>query len=188
MTDTGNALLLDIARTRLVVHQAGQVRTCLEALNDGQLWWRANEDSNTIGNLVLHLCGSTRFYIGVGVGSSGYVRDRDAEFAEQGPVAKEELLARFDSTMAEADRVLSSFDPARLGDTTDRTGKTATYAEAHPEPGAPFHRPHRSDRLRDEAHPGRGHPRGVEDHPDAVVARDAPPRRQLHSAPHHSHP
>ena len=129
MTDTGNALLLDIARTRLVVHQAGQVRTCLEALNDGQLWWRANEDSNAIGNLVLHLCGSTRFYIGVGVGGSGYVRDRDAEFAEQGPVAKEELLARFDSTMAEADRVLSSFDPARLGDTTDRTGKTATYAE-----------------------------------------------------------
>ena len=129
MTNTGNALLLDIARTRLVVHQAGQVRTCLEALNDGQLWWRANEDSNTIGNLVLHLCGSTRFYIGVGVGGSGYVRDRDAEFAERGPVAKEELLASFDSTMAEADRVLSSFDPARLGDTTDRTGKPATYAE-----------------------------------------------------------
>ena len=129
MTDPGNALLLDIARTRLVVHQAGQVRTCVEALNDGQLWWRANEDSNTIGNLVLHLCGSTRFYIGCGVGDSSYVRDRDAEFAEQGPVAQEELLARFDAAMTEADRVLASFDPARLGDTTDRTGKTTTYGE-----------------------------------------------------------
>jgi hypothetical protein len=31
--------------------------------------------------------------------------------------------------MLEADRVLSDFDPARLQDTTDRTGKTATYAE-----------------------------------------------------------
>ena len=129
MTDTGNTMLLDIARARLVVHQAGQVRTCLEALNDGQLWWRANEESNTIGNLVLHLCGSTRFYIGVGIGGSSYVRDRDAEFAEQGPVAKEELLARFNAAMTEADRVLSGFDPARLGDTTDRTGKTTTYAE-----------------------------------------------------------
>jgi uncharacterized damage-inducible protein DinB len=129
MTDTGNTLLLDIARRRLVVHQAGQVRTCLEALNDGQLWWRANEESNTIGNLVLHLSGSTRFYIGHGVGNSGYTRDRAAEFAEQGPVAKEDLQARFDSAMAEADRVLSGFDPARLGETTDRTGKTATYAE-----------------------------------------------------------
>ncbi len=129
MTDTGNTLLLDIARRRLVVHQAGQVRTCLEALNDGQLWWRANQESNTIGNLVLHLCGSTRFYIGHGVGNSGYARDRAAEFAEQGPVAKEDLQARFDSAMAEADRVLSGFDPARLGDTTDRIGKTTTYAE-----------------------------------------------------------
>ena len=129
MTDTGNALLLEIARARLIVHQAGQVRTCLEALNDGQIWWRANEDSNTIGNLVLHLCGSTRHHIGLGVGDNGFSRDRDAEFAEQGPVAKEDLLARFNETMAEADRVLSSFDSARLGDTTDRTGTTATYAE-----------------------------------------------------------
>ena len=129
MTDTGNGMLLDIARARLVAHQAGQVRTCVEALNDGQLWWRANEESNTIGNLVLHLSGSTLFHIGHGVGSSGFVRDRDAEFAEQGPVAKEELLARFDAAVGEADRVLSGFDPARLGDTTDRTGKTLTYAE-----------------------------------------------------------
>ena len=129
MTDTGNTILLDIARARLVVHQAGQVRTCLEALNDGQLWWRANEESNAIGNLVLHLCGSTRFYIGHCVGNSGYVRNRDAEFAEQGPVAKEELLARLNAAVAEADRVLSSFNPAQLGNTTDRTSKATTYAE-----------------------------------------------------------
>lgn len=130
MTDTtGNGNLLDIARARLVVHQAGQVRTCLDALNDGQLWWRANEESNAIGNLILHLCGSTRFYIGHGVGNSGYVRDRAAEFAQQGPVSKEELQAGLDAAITEADRVLSGFDPARLGDTTDRTGTTVTYAE-----------------------------------------------------------
>lgn len=129
MTDTENRNLLDIARTRLLVHQAGQVRTCLAALNDGQLWWRANEESNAVGNLILHLCGSTRFYIGHCVGNSGYVRDRAAEFSQQGPVAKEELQAGVDAAMAEADRVLSGFDPARLGDTTDRTGETTTYAE-----------------------------------------------------------
>ena len=129
MTGTADRTLLDIARTRLVVHQAGQVRTCLDALNDGQLWWRANAESNAVGNLALHLSGSTRFYIGHGVGDSGYVRDRDAEFAEQGPLPKEELLSRFDSAVAEADRVLSGFDPARLGETTDRTGTPVTYAE-----------------------------------------------------------
>jgi uncharacterized damage-inducible protein DinB len=129
MTAIGNETLLDIAHARLVAHQAGQVRTCLEALNDGQLWWRANEESNAIGNLVLHLSGSTHFYIGHGVGNSGYVRNRDAEFAEQGPVAKAELLARFDAAVSEADRVLSEVDAAHLDETTDRTGKPATYAE-----------------------------------------------------------
>ena len=93
MSDAGNRLLLDTARKRLVVHQAGQVRTCIEALNDGQMWWRANEESNAVGNLVLHLCGSTRLYIGHGVGGNGYRRDRDAEFAEPGPLPKEDLLA-----------------------------------------------------------------------------------------------
>ena len=129
MTDAPQASLLDIARARLVVHQAGQVRTCLEALNDGQIWWRANEDSNTIGNLVLHLTGSTRFFIGHGVGDSGFVRNRAREFAEQGPLVKEELLAHFDVAMAEADRVLAAFDASRVNETTDRTGKTVTYGE-----------------------------------------------------------
>ena len=129
MTENKNRNLLDLARARLVTHQAGQVRTCLEALNEGQLWWRANEESNTIGNLVLHLCGSTRFYIGHGVGNSGYRRNRDAEFAEQGPIAKEALQAHFDSAMAEADRVLVAFDAERIDDTTDRTGKPTTYTE-----------------------------------------------------------
>ena len=129
MTDTGNEMLLEIAHARLIAHQAGQVRTCLEALNDGQLWWRANEESNAIGNLVLHLCGSTRYYIGHGVGDNGYLRDRDAEFAEQGPVTKEELLIHFNSSIAEADRILANFDPNKLGESTDRVGKVVTYAE-----------------------------------------------------------
>lgn len=129
MSDAGNRLLLDTARKRLVVHQAGQVRTCIEALNDGQLWWRANEESNAVGNLVLHLCGSTRLYIGHGVGGNGYRRDRDAEFAEPGPLPKEDLLARFDFAMAEADRALAAFDAARLTETTELNGKTLTFGE-----------------------------------------------------------
>ena len=128
MSQTASNTLLNIARARLVKHQAGQVRTCLDVLNDGQLWWRANAESNAIGNLVLHLCGSTQHFIGNGVGENGYHRNRDAEFAEQGPVTKEDLLARFDSAIAEANRVLTAFDPDRLEETTDRLGSPVTYA------------------------------------------------------------
>ena len=133
MTDESNRTLLELARARLITHQAGQVRTCLEALNDGQLWWRSNEESNAIGNLVLHLAGSTRFYIGHGVGNSGYQRDRDAEFeAGRGTVTppnKETLQAHFDTAMLEADQALRQFDPTQLSEVTDLTGTPATYAE-----------------------------------------------------------
>ena len=129
MMDTSNATLLTLARSRLVVHQAGQARTCLEALNDGQIWWRANEESNTVGNLVLHISGSTRWFIGPGIGNSGYVRDRSSEFTEQGSMQKEALFAYLDSAMSEADRVLSDLDPNRLDEATDRTGKLVTYRE-----------------------------------------------------------
>ncbi len=129
MTDTTHKTLFETARARLVVHQAGQVRACLDALNDGQIWWRANEGSNSIGNLVLHLSGSTRWFIGHGVGDSGFVRDRDAEFAEQGPMPKDGLLAHLDFAVSEADRVLSEFDPARLHETADRIDHPITYDE-----------------------------------------------------------
>ena len=114
MTDTGNALLLDIARTRLVVHQAGQVRTCLEALNDGQLWWRANEDSNTIGNLVLHLCGNIRQWIISGVAGAADNRDRDAEFSRREPMGAGELAKRLRETVEEASEILAELTPGEL--------------------------------------------------------------------------
>ena len=67
--------------------------------------------------------------IGHGIGGSGFVRDRDAEFAEQGPLQKEALFAHLDFAITEADRVLSEFDPARWQETTDRVGKPMTYGE-----------------------------------------------------------
>ena len=129
MERTVGNTFLHMARSRLVVHLTGQIRTCLEALNDQQVWWRPNEQSNAIGNLVLHCAGSTRYYIGHVVGGSGFTRDRDAEFAERRPVPTEELRAHLDAAVAEADRVLSSLDPDTLLDTTDRTPKPSTYMQ-----------------------------------------------------------
>jgi hypothetical protein len=61
-------------------------------LNDEQLWWRSQPSLNCIGNLILHLCGNLRQWIVSGVGGAADLRDRPAEFAERGPIAKEELL------------------------------------------------------------------------------------------------
>lgn len=83
-------------------------------LGEDDIWWRANDASNSIGNLVLHLDGSTRMWILRVAGNRQIVRDRDAEFAERGPMAKSALLARLRSTLAEVDEVLATLNETTL--------------------------------------------------------------------------
>jgi hypothetical protein len=68
-----------------------RIEHCLEQLNDEQVWVRSQPSLNSIGNLILHLCGNLRQWIVAGVGGSPDVRNRPAEFAERGPVPKEDL-------------------------------------------------------------------------------------------------
>ena len=123
MTDHLGRYLIEDTRRRLQ-GLAEQVRTCLAALSDSDIWDRAHEKANSVGNLVLHVCGSTRHFLGRGVGGSDYRRDRPAEFAEKGPVARDELIRVLDDTLAESDRVLAGLTPDRLMEANDRTGRT----------------------------------------------------------------
>ena len=108
------AAVLEEARRRLVRGFPDQVRACLDRLDDAQVWWRPHPDSNAIGNLVLHVCGSTRHFVGRVVGGTGYERDRKAEFAQRGPIARADLLRVLDETVAETDGILGALDPGRL--------------------------------------------------------------------------
>jgi uncharacterized damage-inducible protein DinB len=118
--------LVDEARERLVKGFPAQVLACLDVLDDAQVWWRANETSNSVGNLVLHVCGSSRHFIGRALGGSDSARDRPAEFAERGPVPKDELRRIVRETAEETGRVLDGLDPARLLEVTDRAGDPLT--------------------------------------------------------------
>ena len=51
---------------------------------DAAVWQEVAGAPNTGGTLVLHLVGNLRAFIGSTIGHSGYVRDRDAEFARRG--------------------------------------------------------------------------------------------------------
>src|SRR2546425_3678765 len=90
MDDLARALLED-ARKRLVGGYPAQVRAALDTLTDDQVWWRANATSNSVGNLVLHVCGSTRHFLGRGVGGSDYQRDRLLEHAPRSEEHTSEL-------------------------------------------------------------------------------------------------
>lgn len=124
MDDLGKALIDDVRR-RLTGYPA-QVRAALEALDDAQVWQRPHAAANSVGNLVLHLCGSTRHFLGRGVGGSDYRRDRPAEFAEKGPLPRAELLRTLGDTLAEAERVLAAVSPGGLLEVKDCAGEPHT--------------------------------------------------------------
>jgi uncharacterized damage-inducible protein DinB len=123
MTDLA-ASVIEQLRNKMIVESPAMIRECLDLLSDEQVWWRPNASSNSVGNLVLHLCGATRHFWGLGVGGLAYRRDRDAEFAERGPVPKAELRRLLDETVAEAGRILDELAPARLLEVADRGGAT----------------------------------------------------------------
>jgi uncharacterized damage-inducible protein DinB len=83
-----------------------RIVTCLDGLSPQQIWWRPNPASNSVGNLVLHLSGNVRQWIISGLGGAADHRQRDTEFAEQGPMPRRVLISRLRKTVTEACRVL----------------------------------------------------------------------------------
>lgn len=109
-----NDILLNALRTRITRVFPAQVRAAIQALSDEQLWQRPNEQSNSIGNLVLHLTGSLNHYLNRNIGGIDYARDRAAEFAERRTIPKDELLALFDDMVSKAARTFDSLTPEKL--------------------------------------------------------------------------
>ena len=115
-SDPVSAAILESLRARITRVLPAQVRACIEQLDDEQLWWRPNETSNSVANLVLHLSGSLDHYLNRGFGGFSYERDRPAEFAERGRLPKEQVLARFDGMVARATETFDTITVERLGE------------------------------------------------------------------------
>jgi hypothetical protein len=110
--DVGRAFLAEARRKLSDRHE--RIRHCLSQLDDAQVWWRPAESMNSAANLVLHLCGNLRQWLVAGVGGAADFRDRPREFAERGPIPRDELLRRLAAVVAQADTVLAGFDESRL--------------------------------------------------------------------------
>jgi hypothetical protein len=83
-----------------------KIKHCLGQLSDEQVWWRPHPSLNSIGNMILHLCGNLRQWIVCGVGGAADDRDRPQEFSERGPISKAELLRRLDEVVGHAQAAL----------------------------------------------------------------------------------
>jgi uncharacterized damage-inducible protein DinB len=102
------------SRTYLMDDFRPRIRTCLAALSDEDIWWRPNEASNSIGNLVLHLCGNARQWIVAGVGRADDVRRRQEEFDRRETVSREELVSTLESTLTLVDQSLARVLTSKL--------------------------------------------------------------------------
>ena len=91
-----------------------KIERCLEQLTDEQVWWRSNSESNSIGNLILHLSGNARQWIVCGLGGESDDRLRQAEFDERRTIPRDELSSRLRATVRAVDDTLAFLEPDRL--------------------------------------------------------------------------
>jgi uncharacterized damage-inducible protein DinB len=129
VTDAGR-LFLDASARYLAADYLPRVRACVERLGEGDVWWRPNEASNSVGNLLLHLSGNVRQWIVSGVGGEPDVRVRHEEFDRREPMPKREALERLARAVDHAVRVLRDTDPARLPERVTIQGREGTVLQA----------------------------------------------------------
>jgi hypothetical protein len=121
---------IDQSRNLLRSSYLPRIERCVEKLSEQEVWWRANPDSNSVGNLLLHLTGSLRQWIISGVGGAADERQRQREFDEQGPIPSSEVLLRLKRVVQQSDDVLAAVTPATLLEHRRIQGLDVTVLEA----------------------------------------------------------
>ena len=108
-----DGILFEVRRR---IHEEGmhRIKYCLDQLSDEDIWYRPNPSSNSVGNLVLHLCGNVRQWVVSGLTDKADTRNRDYEFEEKGPLPVAKLKTLLDSTWQEVNETLESLAPEDL--------------------------------------------------------------------------
>jgi len=88
--------------------------TCLDELEEAETWKRPNQHSNSVGNIILHLCGNMRQYAISSLGNIKDTRERDKEFSADGGYSKSELLKKLSDTVEQAKNIIKNISEAEL--------------------------------------------------------------------------
>jgi uncharacterized damage-inducible protein DinB len=88
-----------------------KIKKCFDELSEEEIWHRPNASSNSIGNMVLHLCGNITQYILSSLGEQEDKRERDKEFSAKGGLSKKELFDKLKSSVDQAAQIIETIDP-----------------------------------------------------------------------------
>ena len=109
----GRLFIREIQR-RLTTEGKDRILKCLDLLSEEDIWFRPNDHSNSVGNLVLHLCGNVTQWLFSTMGGEKDLRERQTEFDEKGPIEKSVLKAKVLYLLTKADRILESLHSSHL--------------------------------------------------------------------------
>lgn len=80
---------------------------------DAAVWQIAPGVTNSAGTLALHVAGNVQYFIGAVLNSSGFIRDRDAEFASRG-LPRARLLAELQAAITAVELTLPRLTAEQL--------------------------------------------------------------------------
>lgn len=101
-------------RRRILEEFIPRILMCLSLLSEEEVWFRPNNESNSIGNLVLHVEGNARQWIISGLGGAKDERNRKIEFEEKGPLPKSQLIDKLNLLYLDIERILDKIDLKNL--------------------------------------------------------------------------
>jgi len=105
MSDILIKAIQDEVRLRLLEESIPRIKQCLVELSIEQIWHRPNDNSNAVGNLVLHLCGNVRQYLISSIGSKVDTRERQKEFDAR-DISKDALLKEIEILAIEIEQAI----------------------------------------------------------------------------------
>ena len=128
--DNVTAAFLEFSRRKLLEEYWPRLRASVDLLTDEQVWWRPNNASNSVGNLILHLNGNVRQWLVAAFTRSEDARDRPGEFAARQLIPAAKLLDTLGYTMQEVAIVLPGISEPDLLATYRIQGYTVSGLDA----------------------------------------------------------
>ena len=104
-------------RRRLFEENYRRIKRCLDMLSLDQIWHRPNQQSNSVGNLILHVEGNVRQWILNGLFKQKDVRNRNWEFENTTQFSKDMLMDRLTRLQRDLDSALEDLSLDQLIDT-----------------------------------------------------------------------
>jgi len=114
MSDPSPALVVEASP--LFAEYLDKIERSAGLLSTEQIWWRPDPSCNSVGNLLLHLCGNLSQWVLAGLGGRTFDRRRREEFAAEGGEDGAALIRRLREVVAACTEVvldLSEEDLAR---------------------------------------------------------------------------